>query len=35
MGVLAGKLQSGTGVLAGFKEDKRNKAVPGRSYVYV
>lgn len=30
LGMLMGKLTSGTGSMAGFKEDKRNKVVPGR-----
>ena len=29
LGALTGKLQSGTGSIAGFKEDKRNRATPG------
>ena len=32
LGSLVGKLQSGTGVLTGFKEDKRNKALPGKLF---
>ena len=29
LGKLTGKLTSGAGTLAGFREDKRNKATPG------
>ena len=31
LGMLTGKLTQGTGTLPGFREDKRNKAIPGKA----